>query len=106
NQSAGTNIMFYYYDFGDGNWSQQENPNHQYILPGTYNARLTIAGASGFSVSDPESIEVQQAFPEKVLRDIILGKVKITEQQKTTLDFNADGMIDAADVVHYLNNQR
>mgnify|MGYP006278584459 CR=1 FL=1 len=105
NASSTTNVQFFYYDFGDGNWSSEENPNHQYIIPGQYAPRLTIAGAAGFDVSEAKSIEVRQAFPEKILKTIITGKQAATPDDKDKLDFNADGKLDVADIIYYLDNQ-
>jgi PKD repeat protein len=105
NTSTGSSIQFYYYDFGDGGWSQQENPQHQYVLPGEYNSKLTIAGGSGFDISDPKSIEVKQAFPQNIIRDVIIGRKSITPDEKNSLDFNKDGNLDVADIIAYLNSQ-
>jgi len=104
NNSTGSHIQFYYYDFGDGNWSQDENPDHKYVLPGTYNATLTIAGASGFDLSDPKPIEVDQAFPHKTIIEVLCGKKTVTPTEKASLDFNQDGILDVADVVWYLSS--
>ena len=105
NTSSGSNIQFYYYDFGDGKWSQKENPSHQYVLPGKYNSRLTVAGATGFDVSDPMLIEVDQAFPQKLLAEIILGRQTATEQDRQNLDFNKDGKLDVSDIITYIQSQ-
>jgi PKD repeat protein len=104
--STGSNIQFYYYDFGDGKWSQKENPKHQYILPGNYNSRLTIAGATGFDVSNPTLIEVKQAFPQKLLVEILLGRQTPTTQDRQTLDFNKDGILDVSDIITYIQSQK
>ena len=35
-------IIAWYWDFGDGNLSEQQNPTHQYTLPNTYTVKLTV----------------------------------------------------------------
>jgi gliding motility-associated-like protein len=37
----------YYWDFGDGNISQEEKPMHVYMLPGRYEVSLTVTGETG-----------------------------------------------------------
>ncbi len=37
----------YLWNFGDGTISNQENPNHVYYQPGTYNVALTVTGPGG-----------------------------------------------------------
>lgn len=37
-----SNISSYWWDFGDGYYSDLQNPYHQYLTPGTYNVCLTI----------------------------------------------------------------
>ncbi|MDD4224319.1 MAG: PKD domain-containing protein [Candidatus Cloacimonetes bacterium] len=44
--SQGTgNIQQWLWDFGDGNTSAVQNPDHTYILPGTYTVNLTVTNA-------------------------------------------------------------
>lgn len=45
NQSTGA--LSYYWDFGDGNTSTEENPRHLYQEAGTYEVTLTVS-AFGF----------------------------------------------------------
>jgi PKD repeat protein len=46
-ESAGTNISSWYWNFGDGNISFVQNPEHTFAQGGTYNVCL-IAGGEGF----------------------------------------------------------
>jgi len=41
NESTG-NIIGYYWDFGDGTTSAEQNPVHTYLEPGTYSVSLTV----------------------------------------------------------------
>jgi len=36
-------LNFWYWDFGDGSFSTEKNPSHQYDQPGTYKVCLTVA---------------------------------------------------------------
>lgn len=45
-------IVSWNWDFGDGGSSQDQNPTHTYVFPGTYNVTLTIQAQDGSS--DPE----------------------------------------------------
>ncbi len=44
--SAGT-VTSWSWDFGDGNTSMVQNPNHTYLNPGTYTVSLTVSGPGG-----------------------------------------------------------
>ena len=48
-QTTNTSVdaVFYYWDFGDGNSSNQINPNHTYAVAGTYTIQLIVEGANG-----------------------------------------------------------
>jgi|GEM_PF-4717426 len=49
-QSTSTgNMLNYFWTFGDGNTSSQQNPTHTYTIPGTYNVCLAITHTSGCS---------------------------------------------------------
>lgn len=57
NRSTGT-ISSFYWDFGDGSTSSVQSPQHTYAQPGSYTARLTVAGPGG-SASRQLSIAVR-----------------------------------------------
>jgi PKD repeat protein len=48
NRSTGQ-ITSYSWNFGDGNISDQEDPQHTYIVPGTYTVTLIVTGPGGSS---------------------------------------------------------
>ncbi len=47
NTSIGTGNLTYKWDFGDSGSSTEENPSHNYTLPGTYSVSLIVANSSG-----------------------------------------------------------
>lgn len=49
-QSTGTGLTTWFWEFGDGITSVQRNPSHTYTLGGTYTVRLTVTGACGQDV--------------------------------------------------------
>ncbi|MBL7825983.1 MAG: PKD domain-containing protein [Saprospiraceae bacterium] len=44
----------YSWDFGDGNTSTAESPEHTYLVPGLYKVKLTATNAAGTAVSEQE----------------------------------------------------
>ncbi|MES2850595.1 MAG: PKD domain-containing protein [Bacteroidota bacterium] len=47
NQSTGTGVVNYEWDFGDGNTSDLLNPSHTYTTNGTYTVRLIVTNSNG-----------------------------------------------------------
>ena len=52
NQSTSPINTTYFWDFGDGNTSNQNNPTHQYLLPGIYNITLISSSLNACNLSD------------------------------------------------------
>ncbi len=48
----------WYYDFGDGNYSQQQNPSHTYGTLGTYNVTLNVTDSQNISSNFSKVIDV------------------------------------------------
>jgi PKD repeat protein len=46
-QSTGTGLTQWAWDFGDGGTSNTRHPSHQYDTPGTYDVTLTVTGTYG-----------------------------------------------------------
>lgn len=57
---ATDNISFYYWDFGDGQYSWEENPIHIYEHYGTYNACLEVMFGNGCLARSCQNIVVEQ----------------------------------------------
>lgn len=47
NQSTGTGVVNYVWDFGDGNTSTLLNPSHTYTVNGTYSVKLMVTNGNG-----------------------------------------------------------
>ncbi len=58
------NGQYFYWDFGDGQFSQQENPSHQYAIPGSYLVTLSV---SGFCNSQTVSKRIEVRGIHKIL---------------------------------------
>ncbi len=54
NGTYGNDPNEFYWDFGDGTTSSEENPSHQYNEPGNYNVSLTITDIDG----DIDTLEI------------------------------------------------
>jgi PKD repeat protein len=48
----------WYWDFGDGNTSTQQNPSHTYAVIGNYTAIVTVTDNSGYHDSDETTVDV------------------------------------------------
>ncbi len=53
-------IVSWYWDFGDGNISGQQNPTHQYKTAGTYIVTLKVEDSDGLNDTDSKEITVQE----------------------------------------------
>ncbi|WP_460514738.1 PKD domain-containing protein [Cyclobacterium sediminis] len=63
NKSSG-NISNYYWDFGEGNNSLEENPIHSYQVPGTYTVTLMVTDFWGCETYDTFEIIITDYFLE------------------------------------------
>ncbi|MBU4151670.1 MAG: PKD domain-containing protein [Proteobacteria bacterium] len=50
------NIESWHWDFGDGDQSSEQHPQHTYASPGTYQVTLTITDSSGLTGSEDQSL--------------------------------------------------
>ncbi len=55
--------MTYHWDFGDGNTSDQQNPQHTYHAIRKFNATFTISDSQGNTSNDTASVNVIPRFP-------------------------------------------
>jgi uncharacterized delta-60 repeat protein len=57
-------ITDYYWEFGDGDVSTEQNPTHDYHLPGDYTVTLTVSGPGGSDIRGKiDYIHVDEAPP-------------------------------------------
>lgn len=56
--TGGTAPLSFFWEFGDGATSDQQNPSHTYTTPGTYTARVTVTDANSETGADTEEITV------------------------------------------------
>ncbi len=58
-----SNIISWKWDFGDGSFSEEINPSHQYTESGTYNVKLVVTDEHGCSDSTHRSVTIHP-FPD------------------------------------------
>ena len=56
--SCGQSIANWSWDFGDGNTSNQQNPAHNYLAPGTYTVILMVTTNAGITTSVSKPINI------------------------------------------------
>ncbi|WP_068544451.1 PKD domain-containing protein [Thalassotalea crassostreae] len=64
------NIESHYWDFGDGNNSDVENPSYSYASPGSYTVELTVTDNEGSSDSSSQVVAVSETTGNEVTMDI------------------------------------
>jgi hypothetical protein len=60
-------VYTYNWDFGDGTFSNMENPSHAYAINNTYNGSITLTNQCGCSSTMPFVIVVNQGTPVEIL---------------------------------------
>ncbi|MFA5613262.1 MAG: PKD domain-containing protein [Methanoculleus sp.] len=78
-ESAG-NVTAWAWDFGDGNTSFEQNPNHIYEGPGTYTVVLNASNAYGYSISAPTTITVLEPPAADFTADPTEGNAPLSVQ--------------------------
>lgn len=61
--ASGGQVDSYSWNFGDGTFSDQRNPAHNYPAPGTYTVELTVANAGGSNTS-AQQVTVNLPLPD------------------------------------------
>jgi len=56
-------VVSWYWEFGDGSISYQQNPTHQYADDGTYQVNLTVTDNDGATDSISKNIDVSNIYP-------------------------------------------
>lgn len=86
--SSSTNADSYFWEFGDGSSSKEQNPRHTYNIEGTYSVKLTASGEGGTNsisknlvILDPEptaatinfTVVGDQDFEQTIYPSVLLG---------------------------------
>jgi hypothetical protein len=66
-------VLTYFWDFGDGANSTEQNPAHGYAQVGTYTATLTVTDPAGLSASASIIIQVSKAPIVRLTTDEVAG---------------------------------
>jgi PKD repeat protein len=85
---AGTNLLSYTWDFGDGTSSDEANPVHSYNGTGYYTVCLTVSGSTGNDVCS-------QSF---------CWEIAVNCDPPCPADINGDGIVNTADLLELLAN--
>lgn len=79
--STGSNIVAWHWDFGDGNFSSEQNPTHKYTYPGIYSVELTVTNSKNQkdTLLKPNVINVNLTKPvAKFIQTEVAGYVPLT----------------------------
>lgn len=92
-------IISWNWDFGDGNSSTVQNPEHLYADSGTYNVSLTVTDDAGATGSTSQNVSVSSA-EEPQPGDILLtaNGYKVKGSWHTDLSWSPSGTSDRADI--------
>ncbi len=86
----GASLSSYYWDFGDGNFSVEQNPQHTYSSIGTYTVTLTVTDTRGCSASYSTTITISLTLPEPQPFSLVTPSDRwITNQQNLTFQWNS-----------------
>jgi len=92
NSTSAADITSYSWDFGDGNTSIAENPNHTYTAAGTYAVKVSVTDANGCNNSFQDSIGVfEEPAPDfqATAQGSICSQKPIVFENLTTLPTDA-----------------
>jgi len=82
-------ITGFSWNFGDGQSSNQQNPQHTYNNPGQFQAILTVTDNIGATGSDTVDISVSQ--PQPILTSIVISPDTAFVSMGENFQFNANG---------------
>ncbi len=88
------NIISWDWRFGDGHYSSQQNPSHEYSLAGEYTVKLTIMDYKGYRISVSKEIEVRDFWaPIVTVSYNYVGLNEFTLAFSGNESFDPDGYI-------------
>ena len=89
-------IVSWQWDFGDGNKSNEKNPSHKYLLPGTYRVKLSVKDDYGISKSITKNVNVKQGNRRPVANFTFqpsLPRPNETIMFNASLSYDIDGSV-------------
>lgn len=84
-------ISAFAWSFGDGATSDISNIDHQYIIPGTYTASLTVSDLSGATSSETISITVTEGAPVLIAPQAVISSSAAVGDAPLTVSFSGEG---------------
>lgn len=102
-QTYNNDLLTYFWDFGDGNTSNLQNPFHTYSNPGNYSISLTVTNAFDSTATITKSYYVRSVLADFTV-SLTNGFIPLTAQFSDTTplnitewqwDFDSDGNIDS-----------
>ncbi|WP_172436002.1 PKD domain-containing protein [Sediminicola luteus] len=94
-------ISSYQWNFGDGNTSNQADPTHQFINPGTYTVVLTVTDNEG--AQDTEQLTIDVEAPNQAPNAVIQADI-LSGQAPLTINFNGTDSTDDEGINAYAWN--
>ncbi|MBC8214633.1 MAG: PKD domain-containing protein, partial [Candidatus Marinimicrobia bacterium] len=109
----------YLWDFGDGDTSTEENPEHTFVINGEFSVTLTVETTHGIDTTDPTMISVNvfygdvdqngivQALDASKILKYLADYIELDDIQLMNADVSLDGTVSALDatiILQYLVN--
>lgn len=83
-------ISSFSWSFGDGATSEINNIDHQYTIPGTYTARLTVSDLSGTTSSETIPITVTEGTPVLEPPNAVISSSAAVGDSPLSMSFNGE----------------
>jgi parallel beta-helix repeat protein len=104
NGGSGGTITSYYWTFGDGDVSSQQNPSHTYTSAGSFTVTFKVTNNFGQTNTDTTSATIRELSPDEILPVADAGG-PYTGIVGTPITFNGSGSTDAdGTIVSYIWN--
>ena len=93
-------IVSYFWDFGDGNSSDEQNPSHTYTESGSFTAVLTVTDEEG--LLDTDSVTINVETPQNQAPEAIAEATVTTGNAPLEVGFSSKKSADDKGIVSYL----
>jgi len=87
-------IIFWIWDFGDGNASTTQNPSHIYATDGTYTVTLTVTDDDGATTMASQDITVNSSSSSELILSATGYKIKGVQHVDLTWSGSASTNVD------------